>query len=93
MSTGAQRPRQEAEPSPPPVPSSVSTAIPPLPLNAIMVCTGTTLPLALHQFQPEKCIIKTYDHVYWIIIEYDKKENIRHSGSKSARSVGAPVPF
>lgn len=93
MGIEAERPRHEADPSPPPVPSSVSTAIPRLPLNTIMACTGTTLPLALHQFQPQKCIIKTYDHVYSIIIKNDKKKNIRHSGSKSARSIGTPVPF
>lgn len=90
---GAERPRHEADPSTPPVPSGVSTDLPPLLLNAIMACTGRTLPLALHQFQPEKCIIKTYDHAYSIIIEYDIKKNIRHWGSKSARSVGTHVPF
>lgn len=88
-----ERPRHEANLSPPPVPSNVSIAIPPSPLNAIMACTGATLPLALHQFQPEKCIIKTYDRASSIIIEYDTKKNIRNSGSKSARSVGAFVPF
>ena len=89
---GAERSRHKGDPSPP-VPPSVSTGIPSLLLNAIMACTGTTLPLAMQQFLPEKCIIKTYDHAYSIIMENDTRKYIRHWGSKSARSVGTPVSF